>query len=202
MRKGYKLDFRRRRGDMIQVFKILELKEDVPDKLLMRHSRLEIRKNVFSQRIVQDWNSLSEGTVAATTLNMFKSRLDKQWQALKYGAGYPTGSALYSVDLQLKATISSRNASLRIGETTNKINTILTSFGEADNLDLSKLSELRTKLDNTKASFNKVLLTNAVTRLKDAMDRQRTQLDSMKMRRSQLQAQIRRLRDIQQQLKS
>ena len=56
------------------------------DKLLTHHSRLEIHKNVFSQRIVQDWNSLSEGTVAATTLNMFKSRLDKQWQALKYGA--------------------------------------------------------------------------------------------------------------------
>jgi len=56
------------------------------DKLLMRHSRLEIRKNVFSQRIVKDWNSLSEETVAATTLNMFKSRFDKQWQALKYGA--------------------------------------------------------------------------------------------------------------------
>jgi len=43
-------------------------------------------QNVFSQRIVQDWNSLSEGTIAAATLNMFKSRLDKQWQALKYGA--------------------------------------------------------------------------------------------------------------------
>ena len=56
------------------------------DKLLVRHSRLEVRKNVFSQRVVQDWNSLSEGTVAATTLNMFKSRLDKQWQALTYGA--------------------------------------------------------------------------------------------------------------------
>ena len=88
---------------MIQVFKIMNgldrldpeicfLRAEVrctrghKDKLLMRYSRLEIRKYVFSQRIVQDWNSLSEGTVAATTLNMFKSRLDKQWQTLKYGA--------------------------------------------------------------------------------------------------------------------
>jgi len=47
------------------------------DKLLMRYSRLEVRKNVFSQRIVQDWISLSEGTVGAITLNMFKTRLDK-----------------------------------------------------------------------------------------------------------------------------
>ena len=86
------LDFRRCRGDMIRVFKIMNgldwpdpeifflraegrCTRGHKDKLLMCHSRLEIRKNVFSQRIVQDWNSLSEGTVAATTL---KSRLDKQ----------------------------------------------------------------------------------------------------------------------------
>jgi len=40
------------------------------DKLLLRHCRLEVLKNVFSQRIVQDWNSLSEGTVVVTTLNI------------------------------------------------------------------------------------------------------------------------------------
>ena len=70
------LDFRRRCGDMIQVFKITNgldrLDPEIfflraegrytrghKDKLLMRHSRLEIRKNMFSQRIFQDWNSLS-----------------------------------------------------------------------------------------------------------------------------------------------
>ena len=69
----------------------------------MRHNRLEIRKNVFSQRIVQDWNLLSAMTVAAITLNIFKSGLDKQWQAIRYvtpeaeRAEYQTGSALYSV---------------------------------------------------------------------------------------------------------
>lgn len=97
------LDFRRHRGDMIQVYKIMNGLDRLDpelffqraegrctrghkDKLLMHHSRLEIRKNVFSQRIVQDWNSLSELTVAATTLNIFKSRLDKQWQAIRYVA--------------------------------------------------------------------------------------------------------------------
>ena len=54
----------------------------------MRHSRLEVNKNMFSQRIVQDWNSLSEGTVGVTTLNIFKTRLDKQWQAMRYVALY------------------------------------------------------------------------------------------------------------------
>ena len=40
------------------------------DKFLVSYSRLEVRKNVCSQRIVQDWNSLSEGTVAATTRDL------------------------------------------------------------------------------------------------------------------------------------
>ena len=48
--------------------------------------KLEVRKKVFSQRIFQDWNSLSEGTVVATTLNILKARLDKQWQAVRYVA--------------------------------------------------------------------------------------------------------------------
>jgi hypothetical protein len=88
---------------MIQVFKIMNgldrLDHEIffqraegrcirkhKDKLLVRHSRLEVRKNVFSQTLLQDWNSLSEGTVAATTLNIFKTRLDEQWQAMRYVA--------------------------------------------------------------------------------------------------------------------
>ena len=47
---------------------------------------LKFCDHVLSQRIVQEWNSLSEMTVAATTLNIFKSRLDKQWQAIRYVA--------------------------------------------------------------------------------------------------------------------
>ena len=48
------------------------------------HNRIELRCNTFSQRIVQDWNRLSEATMSATTLNMFKTRLDNGWQAMKY----------------------------------------------------------------------------------------------------------------------
>jgi len=87
------LDFRRRRGDMIQVFKIMNgLDRLVPeifflrtegrctrgnkDKLLMGHSRLEIRKNVFSQRIVQDWNSLSDRLSL-----IFRSLIFRYWSA-------------------------------------------------------------------------------------------------------------------------
>jgi len=95
------LEFRRRRGDMIQVFKILRgmdrLEPDIffsmtgehgtrghKDKMFKRHSRLELRRNTFSHRVVTDWNQLSQATISATTLNIFKTRLDKEWHALKY----------------------------------------------------------------------------------------------------------------------
>ena len=94
-------DFGRRRGDMIQVMKIMNgldrLDPEIfflraegrctrghKDKLLVCHNKLEVRKNVFIQRIVQEWNSFSEGTVAANKLNIFKTRLDKQCQARRY----------------------------------------------------------------------------------------------------------------------
>jgi hypothetical protein len=48
-------------------------------RLFMGRCRLEIRKNLFSQRVMQDWNSLSEHVVTAITLNYLKSRLDKYW---------------------------------------------------------------------------------------------------------------------------
>ena len=86
---------------MIQVFKILRgmdrLEPDIffsvtgehgtrghKDKMFKRHSRLELRRNTFSHRVVTDWNQLSQATISATTLNIFKTRLDKEWHALKY----------------------------------------------------------------------------------------------------------------------
>ena len=83
--------FRSRRGDMIQVYKITngivrldpraffnrELNERTRDhsqRLFVGHCRLEIRKNSFSQRVVQDWNSLSDHVVTAPTLNSFKQQ--------------------------------------------------------------------------------------------------------------------------------
>ena len=81
----------------------------------MRHSSFEIRKNVFSQRIVQDWNSLSESIAATITLNVFKSRRDKQWQAVRYVASeaeeseYKIRPALYSVFCYPDNPVSSVN---------------------------------------------------------------------------------------------
>ena len=53
-------------------------------KLLKPNTRLEIRKNSFGVRIINNWNSLTEEIVSAPSLNSFKNRLDKFWEDKKY----------------------------------------------------------------------------------------------------------------------
>ena len=45
--------------------------------LMKRRSRSSLRQNVFSQRLTNDWNGLPTQVVDSSTLNTFKSRLDK-----------------------------------------------------------------------------------------------------------------------------
>ena len=47
--------------------------------LKMRGSRFrtELRRNFFTQRVVNLWNSLPSEAVEATSLNVFKARTDK-----------------------------------------------------------------------------------------------------------------------------
>ena len=90
------LKFRRLRGDMIEVFKILNSYYDescVPNlprnfdtrtrgnsfKLLHTRSKLDIRKFSFCSRVVGFWNSLPDYIVKVTSLNSFKNGLDKLW---------------------------------------------------------------------------------------------------------------------------
>jgi hypothetical protein len=90
------LEQRRRRGDMVEVFKILSGCYDIDSakffaktqnhrtrghtlKLEKTRSRTMQRQQVFSQRVVNDWNALPEEVVTAPSLNCFKSRLDKFW---------------------------------------------------------------------------------------------------------------------------
>jgi len=42
--------------------------------------QLDLRKNFFSARIVNIWNSLPSSVVDACTVNASKARLDKFWQ--------------------------------------------------------------------------------------------------------------------------
>lgn len=91
------LVYRRKRGDMIEVFKLthglyddnvrlhLPLAQDCRRghryKLFKRRTlRLDIRKYCFPNRVVDIWNSLSHNVVEADSLNSFKGRLDKFWK--------------------------------------------------------------------------------------------------------------------------
>ena len=49
-------------------------------KLMKTKSRLDLRANFFSQRVVATWNGLPESVVTAPTVNTFKNRLDQYWK--------------------------------------------------------------------------------------------------------------------------
>jgi len=49
-------------------------------KLSKQRASLDVRKYSFSQRVVQEWDKLSQDVV---DVNQFKNRLDKFWQ--RYG---------------------------------------------------------------------------------------------------------------------
>jgi len=99
------LEARRQRGDMIEVFRILNgfsfLKSDdffthVQDRhevetrshtenhLVMEKCSLNVRKNFFSCRIVKDWNSLPPVVRESMTINEFKNNYDEHLQALNH----------------------------------------------------------------------------------------------------------------------
>jgi ribonuclease P/MRP protein subunit RPP40 len=86
------LAFRRWRGDLIETYKIFHYYTANPQnffqladsntrghslKLAKKYSRTDIRKFTYSNRIVETWNSLPDHVVQATSVNMFKNRLDK-----------------------------------------------------------------------------------------------------------------------------
>ena len=88
------LKYRRLRGDMIEVYKILTCKNDAnvslkltmnqtkstrghDYKLLNKSFHYDLRKYSFSCRVVNVWNSLLQHVVEASNTNIFKTRLDK-----------------------------------------------------------------------------------------------------------------------------
>ena len=90
------LKFRRLRGDMIEVFKILNGYYDDSAilslimnfdrrtrgnslKLMHIRSRLDMRKCSFCSRVVCYWNSIPDYIVKASSINMFKNCLHKLW---------------------------------------------------------------------------------------------------------------------------
>ena len=47
--------------------------------LVKCHSRLDIRKYTFSQRVVNDLNKLRNECINATSVNTFKNRIDQHF---------------------------------------------------------------------------------------------------------------------------
>jgi hypothetical protein len=95
----YSLAYRRRRGDMIHVFKMLHGLENGSDlftvsddsrtrghslKLVKQRCNKNTRLQFFASRVVNDWNSLPEPIVHAPSVNSFKHRLDQLWEEFHY----------------------------------------------------------------------------------------------------------------------
>ena len=88
------LETRRLRGDQIGVLKILNVYEDVDRNMFFKlkegsrtrghkaalvkeQCRLDMRKYSFSQRVINEWNKLPNDCVYASSVNMFKNRIDR-----------------------------------------------------------------------------------------------------------------------------
>ena len=98
----YSLYCRRKRGDLIETYKILNGYYDIDStsfftfsnttttrghhhKLFRYQSRLLLRHNFFTNRVVSSWNSLPEHVVSAPSVALFKKKLDDFWQESGYG---------------------------------------------------------------------------------------------------------------------
>ena len=95
------LEFRRIRGDMIEVFKILRgFYDPVTTKSLLEINKSNTRghpykltktsfsstsfQSFFTNRIINFWNSLPTDVVTSGTINIFKNALDKHWAQYMY----------------------------------------------------------------------------------------------------------------------
>ena len=95
------LVYRRKRGDMITMYKIMHglvrlnhsdlftspktlYTRGHPHRVFKTHARKTARRNSFSQRIVNNWNHLPKHVIDAPSLNAFKARLDNWWKDQHY----------------------------------------------------------------------------------------------------------------------
>ena len=87
--------YRRMRGDMILIYKILRGgNQSLRDLFMINESRTRghnfklykplvqttIRKHFFSIRVINNWNKLPYEVVNAVSLDSFKSKLDNAWK--------------------------------------------------------------------------------------------------------------------------
>jgi ribonuclease P/MRP protein subunit RPP40 len=92
------LTYRRLRGDMVEVYKILHGRYDSraghtllhrsinhrtrghPFKLEKQHCRRNVRLHSFGHRVISWWNGPPAGVVTAPSILSFEKRLDKHWE--------------------------------------------------------------------------------------------------------------------------
>ena len=95
---------RRERAEVLQLFKIMNDYEEVSlnslkktsftstcgqsMKLMKTCPKNNLGHNRFCNRVVNQQNSLSEDTVTASSINSFKSRLNKDWSKKEGKFGY------------------------------------------------------------------------------------------------------------------
>jgi hypothetical protein len=105
----HSLVYRRRRGDLIEVFKykngMYKDKDGSTNELLppkgydatrgnvhkleKQEGRLELRKNFFSLRVHDAWNHLPNSIASAPSLDSFKRRLDRFADSIKFSTEFP-----------------------------------------------------------------------------------------------------------------
>ena len=95
------LETRRVRGDQIEVFKITHGIEGLDSGMFFKYMtdngtrghrwalakercKLDIRKYAFSQRTINEWNRLPGECVNATSVNMFKNKIDNYFKRSGY----------------------------------------------------------------------------------------------------------------------
>ena len=111
------LKFRRLRGDMIEVFKIVtgiydnrvtgSIFELTPEtvtrghqyKIAKKRCKLDQRKHYFTNRVVGVWNNLPSSVVSAKNVKTFENRLDRIWKEhpmmYNYEESHQTGSRVH-----------------------------------------------------------------------------------------------------------
>ena len=95
------LSFRRKRGDMITLYKMINglMKTEgiiqIPERrhqtrghhlrLVKQHAVKRVRRNHLTIRSLDTWNNLPEQVVTSRNLNLFKRNLDKIWADGQFG---------------------------------------------------------------------------------------------------------------------
>ena len=96
------LAYRRKRGDMITMYKIVnelvrvdfnDLSTPIPTshnlrghnkRVFKHHATKRSRIDSFSQRVVNNWNTLPACVASVSSLNVFKNKLDEHWKYQRY----------------------------------------------------------------------------------------------------------------------